>query len=326
MSALYDQVAALDQGIADRWKARTRDNAGHKLTPGDIDAIMSPMLKKSGLQRGTTRITEKQAEAIVTLARTTNFDKGGLDRLKYWVQLAQDSFALDLTPLLTDDELRPIYRALAIAASFSFASPGTKVNYAPHHYVGIAELAKQRKINVYQAQMSDLGVLTSIEGIYYSDRNILIVYDKPGTARFTAVVVHETTHAVQDWLDVKTQRRFSEADAYIAQAATMDTPMFSGDLSATAFRASRFILNRRALVSNKDWTDAYGKVVKAYESTHTDGGDLQTNKASGESELAQYQSILDAVDKRAREIRDSAADALDSAASQIAHELGQLIP
>jgi len=83
MSALYDQVAALDKGIADRWKARTRDNPGHKLTPGDIDAIVSPMLKKSDLQRGAARITEKQAEAIVALVRATNFDKGGVDRLHH---------------------------------------------------------------------------------------------------------------------------------------------------------------------------------------------------------------------------------------------------
>lgn len=326
MSALYDQVAALDKGIADRWKGRTRDNPGHKLTPGDIDAIMSPLLKKADLRRGTARITEKEAEAIVTLVRTTNFDKGGVDRLRYWVQLAQDSLALDLKALVTADELAPIHQALAIAANFSFSSPGTKVNYAPHHYIGISELIKQSKINVFQAQMSDLGVLTDDEGQYYSNFNILIVYDKLDNNAFKATVVHETTHSVQDWLDVRTQRRYSEADAYIAEAATMDKLTFRGDLMAAAFRASRFILDRKAVVSNKDWNDAYGKVVKAYDATHTDGGDLQTNKASGESEGAQYQVILDAIDKTAQETMDWVAGTLDGAANQVAHSLGQVIP
>jgi len=326
MSTLYDQVAALDKGIADRWKERTHDDPKHKLTPTDIDVIVSPLLKKSDLRRGVARITEKQAEAIVSLVRATNFDKGGVDRLRFWVQLAQDSLALDLTPLVADDELVPIYRALAIAATFSFASPGTKVNYAPHHYVGIAELVKQHKINVYQAQMSDLGVLTNVEGIYYSDRNMLIVYDKPGTAAFTAIVVHETTHAVQDWLDVKTQRRFSEADAYIAQAATMDKPMFSGDLSAAAFSASRFILDRKAVVSNRDWNKAYDMVVKAYDASHNDGRELQTNTATGEIESAEYKSMMDSIDKAAQNLRDWAADTIDGAAKQISGALEQVIP
>jgi hypothetical protein len=233
---------------------------------------------------------------------------------------------LDLKPLVTADELAPVHQALAIAASFSFSSPGTRLNYAPHHYVGISDLIKKSKISVFQAQMSDLGVLTKDEGIYYSNSNILIVYDKLDNAAFTATVVHETTHAVQDWLDVRTQRRFSEADAYIAQAATMDKLLFSGDLSGAAFRASRFILDRKAVVSNKAWNDAYSKVVKAYDKTHTDGGDLQTNKASGESESAEYQLILDAVDKSAQDVRDWAADTLDGAANQLAHALGQVIP
>lgn len=324
MSALYDQVAALDRGVADRWKARTNDNPGHKLTAADVDAIVSPLLKTDKKDR--VFITEKQAEAIVTLVQTTNFGTGGLDRLRFWIRFAENSIALDLKPLISADELSPINKALAIASHISFTSPGTKIAYAAHDYMAIAELVKQNKIMVFQAQMSDLWKLTKDDGEYWSNSNMLIVYLKLSDDAFSSVVAHEATHAIQDWQDIRTQRHFIEADAYIAAAATLDKQLFVDKLSVAAFDASRFVLDHKAQLSNKDWQKAYNAVVKAYDADNSDGAALARETETGETESDQYKAIVDAIDQRSREVGQWAVDTLNDAANQLAHDLAGVIP
>jgi hypothetical protein len=325
MSTLYDQVAALDKGLADRWKLRTHDNPRHKLTPGDVDAIVSPLLKAKPKTKTRVFISEKQAEAIVTLVRATDFDKGGLARLRYWVQFAEDAIELDLKPLVTDDELSPITKALAIASNFSFTSPGTKIAYAPHHYMGIAQLIKKMEIAVFEAEMSDLSVLTKDDGEYRSNFNMLIVYQKLHDDAFSNTVVHETTHAIQDWLDKGAQRRFIEADAYIAGDATLDAPMFVGRFSDATFKASRFVIAGKAMPSNKDWNRAYAEVVKAYDADHTDGRELVIEAGKGETESVEYEAILTAIDK-ALELQDWAVNAIDGAVKDVSEAVREVLP
>jgi hypothetical protein len=324
VSQLYDQIAALDRGIADRWKARTGDNPQHKLTPADVDAIISPLLKTE--KKASAKITEKQAEAIVNLVRETGLDKGALDRIRFWVNFAEKSLALDLQALVSPDELLPISQSLATASKISFASPGTNINYAPHDYMAIAELIQRQKIMVFQAKMADLFVLTKDEGEYRSDFNMLFVYDKLDNIAFTSTIVHECTHAIQDWLDIALQRRFAEADAYIAGFAMLGTQQFEGDLSTAAFRASRFVVDRKAQSGNKDWQKAYGQVVKAYEDSHTDGRELLRNTEKGETESDQYKSVITAIDQRNREFREWAVDTLNSTVAGLAADLANTIP
>jgi len=324
VSQLFDQIAALDQGIADRWKARTHDNPRHKLTVADVDAIISPLLT-TGAKTGV-KLTEKQADAIVQLVRGTGLDSGALERIRFWVRFAEKSFGLDLRPLVTDDELSPINRSLAIALKFSFTSPKTNITYAPHDYLAIGELIRQKKIMVFQAKMADLYVLTQDAGEYRSDANILFVYDRSSGAAFASTIVHESTHAIQDWLDIGMQRRFAEADAYIAGFATLDQQTFQGELSAAAFLASRLVVNRRALPGNRDWQIAYDNVVKAYDATHTDGRELLRQVEKGETESDQYKAVVAAVDQRAREFGDWAADALKTTFGGVPQGLEEALP
>jgi hypothetical protein len=324
VSQLYDQIAALDKGVADRWKARTHDNAQHKLTPADVDSILSPLLKTE--KKASAKITEKQAEAIVALVRETGLDTGALDRIRFWVNFAEKSLALDLQPLVSADELLPINQSLATASKISFASPGTKINYAPHDYMAIAELIQRQKIMVFQARMADLFVLTKDDGEYLSDFNMIFVYDKLDNLAFTSTIVHECTHAIQDWLDIAMQRRFAEADAYIAGYAMLGTQQFEGDLSDAAFRASRFVIDRKAQSGNKDWQRAYDQVVKAYEDSHTDGRELMRNTEKGETESDQYKAITAAIDQRGREFREWAADTLRNTVDGLAADLANTIP
>ena len=116
-------------------------------------------------------------------------------------------------------------------------------------------------------------MFTKNDGEYRSDFNMLIIYRKLDSDAFTATVVHEATHAIRDWRDVRTRTHFNEADAYIAANTTLDEP-FDGALQTAAFRASRFVIERKAQPGNKDWQKAYENVVKAYDATHSDGTNL----------------------------------------------------
>jgi hypothetical protein len=71
--------------------------------------------------------------------------------------------------------------------------------------------------------MADLFVLTKDDGEYVSDFNMIVVYDKLDNLAFTSTIAPECTHANQDWLDIAMQRRFAEADAYIAGSAMLGT-------------------------------------------------------------------------------------------------------
>jgi hypothetical protein len=324
VSQLYDQIAALDKGVADRWKARSHDNPQHKLTPADVDSIISPLLKTE--KKESAKITEKQAEAIVALVRGTGLEKGALDRIRFWVKFAEKSLSLDLQPLVSADDLLPINQSLATASKISFASPGTKINYAPHDYMAIAELIQRQKIMVFQARMGDLFVLTEDDGEYRSDFNMLFIYDKRDNVAFTGTIVHECTHAIQDWLDIAMQRRFAEADAYIAGFAMLSTQQFAGDLSDAAFRASRFVIDRKAQSGNKDWQKAYDQVVKAYDNSHTDGRELMRNTEKGETESDQYKTITASIDQRAREFGEWALDTLKGSVDGLTAGVSNAIP
>jgi hypothetical protein len=74
---------------------------------------------------------------------------------------------------------------------------------------------------------------------------MIFVYDKLDNLAFTSTIVHECRLAIQDWLDIAMQRRFAEADAYIAGSARLGTQQFEGDLSDAAFRAPRFVIDRK---------------------------------------------------------------------------------
>src|SRR6516165_9121365 len=56
MRKLFDNLAALDKKIADRWKRRTRDKDKHVLSAADVDYIHDDVIKSGR----TSDITEKQ--------------------------------------------------------------------------------------------------------------------------------------------------------------------------------------------------------------------------------------------------------------------------
>jgi hypothetical protein len=316
MSELYNRVAALDRGIADRWKAQTRDNPRVKLTTRAIDAIISPLLRN----RGT--ITEKQAQAIVMLAQEVGFAEGALARLRFYVQVAEKSRSLDAQPLIGDAELSLVYDSLGFSAisRIIFKSPKSGITYTPIDYIAIQELIKQKKITVYQVKVAGLGRVATMQGEYIAHHNILFVYDGLSQKERTVAIVHEATHAIQDWRDVGSLAHHTEADAYVAEAiathAVAGRPLWESDLYEAAFNAARFVIDRKAEASNSEWLRAYDDVVKAVGQTdiYKKQAGLRNNPTREEStrESTEYQAVLAAIDKRSQEFIEWGVDALKS--------------
>jgi hypothetical protein len=100
-------------------------------------------------------------------------------------------------------------------------------------------------------------------------------------------------------LDVPMRNHFSEADAWIAQMSVTDDRDFDDKFVDTAFAASRIVRDGKAILTNKDWQKAYDAAVKAYDAAHDDGWQMKTNTQAGESENAQYDKILDAIEAAA---------------------------
>ena len=67
MSKLFDDLAALDKKIADRWKIRSRDNDKQVVSADDVDFILDDVIRSAR----TTDTTEKRGSAIVMLANAS---------------------------------------------------------------------------------------------------------------------------------------------------------------------------------------------------------------------------------------------------------------
>jgi hypothetical protein len=106
-------------------------------------------------------------------------------------------------------------------------------------------------------------------------------------------IVHEVTHAIQDWEDVASLLHDEEADAHIAETVahhslqgtfpTSDRVLFKDEAAA----AARFVIAKQADQSNKDWIKAYQDLVKVVASHHKKPG-LRTTVESGKKESQIY--------------------------------------
>jgi hypothetical protein len=332
MSVLYDKVRAQDPGIADRWKARTRDNTTFKLRASDIDVIMSPLFKT----RTSTKITEKQAQAIVTLVQETGLTKDGVERIRFYVQLAEQSRALDAQPLVTADELKPVFDSLTHPAvsKIMFTSPKTGLSYDPSSYLTIREIIVQKKIFVIQLNLAGLAVLAKMQGEYASTADILFIYNGLSPTARSITIVHEATHAIQDWRDVGGMSAHIEADAFIAESVAAN--VLTGDslddaaVRVAAFKAGQLVIDGKATGSNKAWLTAYDNVVDALfkDPFYKNQASERINATKGEttSESDQYNAVHSAPEKRDQEFRKWVTDTANDAVNTLAHDLASVLP
>jgi hypothetical protein len=109
---------------------------------------------------------------------------------------------------------------------------------------------------------------------------------------------------------LKVKTKFAEADAFICGAVADRTLGFkptiitSGaiDPAAEAALAAQFVVDKKAVSSNKAWLSAYDRVVKAIEKhpayAKAKDKELQTvEKGEGDSEKKRFKAVLDALKK-----------------------------
>jgi hypothetical protein len=298
MSDLLDDVRALDSGIADRVRQRTGARPARKLDSGDIVFIIAPLPKQTG-----PWITEKQGKAIALLVRELGIEAGALKKLEAFVNLAQDKLQFEAVPLV-GDKLDPVNRILHDAPRMSFTSPTTLTTYRLIDYLAIAKLMKESAIYVFQCAVGGLEKLSNLDGTYFADKDIMLLYNPLDGPFARRDVIHESTHAIQDWRDLKMLVHYAEADAYIAGAATLASIDSAGKLAETAFAASRFALNDTARNDNPAWRTAYDKVVKAYDATNDDGSRWNRVVEPSGAETARYQNVLSGLESSARATAD----------------------
>ena len=81
-----------------------------------------------------------------------------------------------------------------------------------------------------------------------------------------SLIVHEATHTIQDWRDLVSTDKFTEADAYVAQAVSAMSSGKQYFLEYPALEtAGRLALAGKGVAGNAEWSNAYDAVVRAVE-------------------------------------------------------------
>jgi hypothetical protein len=309
MSKLYDELLKLDKAIADRWKVRSRDDPRRKLGPADAKAILKPLLKPD------YKITESESRAIAKMILDGAWTDQGLAIIQVSIKMGVEAglFQNGGEPLVTPDELRPITNALsaAMTGKIAFKSPGTFLSYVPGHYQAIQQLISQTRIYVLEVRMHGLEIFGRIKtgGEYAAHGNYLFIFAGKTPAETAMMIVHEATHAIQDWQDVSAKCKFTEADAYIA-GAVADLAQGGSVVSAQtglihppALKAAKLVLAGQANGTDPAWTAAYDDVVAGvlksddYKESNEKMFD-PTKKDEGAREKTRMDGILAAIDKK----------------------------
>src|SRR5205814_5332804 len=80
------------------------------------------------------------------------------------------------------------------------------------------------EIKVYELRAAGFNFLLQMYGQYRSDLNRLIIFSGLTQSHLVNIVVHEVTHAIQDWRDFDSKMiKHTEADAFIAGAVANRT-------------------------------------------------------------------------------------------------------
>jgi hypothetical protein len=308
----FDDLKSLDAGVAGRWKARSHGNQNFVLDGPDVEAIVRPMIHNLGL------ISQRKAAALMKLVVEVKFTPGGMGAFQVLLAFAQSDGRMEIAaePLA---DLKPIYNCLGMGtiARINFVSPGTNLTYAPGRYLAVRQLIEQSKIAVLEVKLGGLEqkVDLPIKANYVSDKNRLYVYQSLTPIQRTVIVVHECTHAIQDWRNVRAVMKFTEADAFIAGtvadiARGADTLAFTNAIIEKAVIAAREVIDGPAILTNTAWTNAYRGVVTAIENSEeykeAANVPMQTKEnGEGSEESDAIDVIVTAIEKKQRE--DSAA-------------------
>src|SRR5262249_13313694 len=93
--------------------------------------------------------------------------------------------------------------------------------YSPSQYAVIGTMLNKGEIELYAPELGlfrNNPMIMLEGGTYQPGINRMIINSAFDRIEDAKTIVHEATHAIQDWLDVQSKNRFCEADAHIAGA------------------------------------------------------------------------------------------------------------
>jgi hypothetical protein len=294
MGELYDKVAASDRGIADRWKLRTREDKARRLVPADVDYIFGPVFAGRG------KLKPAHGEATVALLEVVPMTREAIVRIRKYISDADYAGRFNLIPLTTEAELLHINRALShdIVGKIIFKSPGTLISYMPTDYLAIRELIAQKRISVFEAKTGGMTFISLLKGYYKERTNELVLFEFVDPVVRHGFIVHEMTHAIQDWKDASiSSDLFAEADAFIAQAIAVHT--MTGTYSTDANEkihadAAKLVIENKAQPSSTEWQSAYSAVIEIVKKFYDAKGPRTYTEPINESEM--YMRVFSRLD------------------------------
>jgi hypothetical protein len=315
---LYNKLKPLDEELAAEYQKIIGVNA--KTDPKKtIDMEGAQRLLEQAADKDV--ITSQEAEALALL-----YDSGVFtdEVQKAFEQALLSPGAMNLilkgtaVPILdVDQEMKDFISAIDKSGTsvISFYSPGTKFTYTAAHYQAIKELGKKGgREGILLMRVVDHELYDKLDGpgaIYDSKTNKFFFFQH---SKWTAItrdplIIHEATHAIQDWNDILSVNKYVEADAYIAQAvsgAFMGGKQLvsTGDMNDVAFTVAAPLVRagKATPPTGKDfdaWKDAYMQVVKAVEKhpVYKKIADVVADMTAGENAKVNEKAIFQALTK-----------------------------
>jgi hypothetical protein len=299
--ALYEKLKRAEPTVAEAYKAAVK---GNEIDIAALKAIMLKIVDPNGPKGGD--ISPEEAEALVLIIDSGELKPGtktalleALSKNRAFESILNGS-GVELKP--DDKELTSFHSVFAIkyTGNLKFYSKGTNLTYSPMQYQAVAQLVKDGKIKVVKVMDHGLSARSGADCMYVAPINTFFFFQHAGEADYFShapTIVHEATHAVQDWFDVPAEvtTRFVEADAYIAQA-TVD-PNMQADAKLKA--AADFVRKGTATKGNKAWEGAYEAVAglidkhPLYKARAAD----PVKMAEGKDEKTEFEKVIKALEQ-----------------------------
>jgi len=279
---VFAALAKLDPAIANAYKRVLPSTPN-----GEIDEAGAKEIYKEVIDpmqaSGKAAITSKEAQALWIVLRYAPLSKPaekyiGENLAKLTATnspvLVEALFEGGAAELLKGDK-RDLFANMLdiqVVEKIRFDSPGTNVSYTPNDYFAIRQLIADGNIELYAVKDGELtNGFFKTGGMYRSGSDRLLIFAQSDLVAIKVMMVHESTHAVQDWHDEMGHPRTAiEADAYIAGAVALTklkpttTAASLSEPYRTAFeKAAPIVIGGKAALSNQKWKTAYQLVLDA---------------------------------------------------------------
>jgi hypothetical protein len=304
----YKDIARFDVGIADRWWSVTGGNVKVGIDAGSMERIVGNL---------SSLVTPGQSGAIDQLIRWHDSWVGdAYDRLNAKFTRAVNTGAIwrGSSHRLNGPQSGPLPDAIIdgfrLIGHVDFTSPMTNWHYMPSQYEAVLELIRKRYIYLYEVEDHGLTLRGGGPVGYYDKRNdprMLVLnqlrYGNKGRQRN---LVHESTHAIQDWAKVPGLiGKHAEADAnvcgWVIGRLLGETTMagLDTDIAITAFDVADFVIKKTTDSKRPAFTTAYKALVDFIEKEPAYAPDANTGFAESDPEnINQKQTFADALAKK----------------------------